>query len=157
MEKCKASFYPLFLSEWSNLDPVLTASPSVETFEKLVIAKIRLAGSSPYGMKNQKGKKLSTKLRVRLSQLNFHKCQHNSRNPTNASYQNSDGVEDIAICCCETLLKSTERLLTGVETVLQANNCLSYSSYGILELLSYGHSSQSFRVNKSILKNDSLI
>ena len=45
--------------------------------------------------------------------------------------------------------ENRQNLVAGVETVLQANDCSSLSTYDILQLLLYGDRSLPFQINKA--------
>ena len=83
-EKFKSSFYPHCLMEWNSLDPETRVSPSENNFKKLLTSKIRPSGKSVFGIYDRKGIAYLTQLRVGLSQLNFHKFQHNFKDTVDA-------------------------------------------------------------------------
>ena len=138
-EKFKSSFYPHCLMEWNSLDPETRVSPSVNNFKKLLTSKIRPSGKSVFGIYDRKGIAYLTQLRVGLSQLNFHKFQHNFKDTVDALCPISDCIEDTEhfLLYCDSFKEPRRDLLADVETVFQANNLNSFSSCNKTELLLY--------------------
>ena len=97
---------------------------------------------------------MEKQLRVGLSQLNFHKFQHNFKDTVDALCPISDGIEDTEhfLLYCDSFKEPRRDLLADVETVFQANNLNSFSSCNKTELLLYGHKSLSFQANRTILE-----
>ena len=123
--------------EWNSLDPETRVSPSVNNFKKLLTSKIRPSGKSVFGIYDRKGIAYLTQLRVGLSQLNFHKFQHNFKDTVDALCPISDGIEDTEhfLLYCDSFKEPRRDLLADVETVFQANNLNSFSSCNKTELI----------------------
>ena len=93
-EKFESSFYPNCLSEWNQLDPEIRLAPSLSIFKTKLLSIIRLPANSVFDIHDPLGLSYLTQLRVSLSKLNFHKFNHNFRDPINPMCLMNDGIED---------------------------------------------------------------
>ena len=69
----KNSFFPSAIIEWNNLDPNLRNSNSISVFKEKILNFIRPSPNSVFDIRNPKGIKLITRLRLDLSHLRKHK------------------------------------------------------------------------------------
>ena len=76
-ERYDNSFFPYCINNWNNLDDSVKLLPSVTSFKKHLNIFIRPKGNSSYGIRDNFGMKLLTKIRVEFSDLRDHRYNHN--------------------------------------------------------------------------------
>ena len=82
-EKFKNSFFPSTISEWNKLDVSIRNYDSFDKFKGALLKFIRPCYNSVFSIRDAKGLKLLTRLRLGLSHLNEHKFNHNFRDTLN--------------------------------------------------------------------------
>ena len=82
-EVFRNSFFPYTVNEWNNLDNIIKSSDSFLMFKKRMLNLMRPRCNKTYGIHNQTGLKLLTRLRLSLSHLNDLKFNHNFRDCIN--------------------------------------------------------------------------
>ena len=75
----KNSFFPSAIIEWNNLDPNLRNSNSISVFKEKILNFIQPSPNSVFDIRNPKGIKLITRLRLGLSHLREYKFKQFSR------------------------------------------------------------------------------
>ena len=93
------SFLPFTVNEWNKLGSDIKNNDSYGIFRKKLLAFIRLAGNSMYGIYDPSGVKLISRLRLGFSHLREHKFRHNF----------ADAVNPLCACFLET--ENTEQQL----------------------------------------------
>ena len=79
----KNYFFPSAIIEWNNLDPNLRNSKSISVFKEKILNFIRPSPNSVFDIRNPKGIKLITRLRLGLSHLREHKFKHSFQDTIN--------------------------------------------------------------------------
>ena len=149
--KYKFSFFPHFVSAWSNLSKLISGSPSLSIFKSRYLKYFNQKQDSIYGVHNPIGLKYLTRLRTGLSHLNTHKYSHKFHDTPNPSCV-CDGISHESIeryllrCpnfenCREKLFRS---LLSRIYIIPFTNSYLSH-------LLLYGCDTFNTSTNKFIL------
>ena len=87
LKNSEFSFYPNCLREWNQLDPEIRLAPSLPIFKTKLLSIIRPPAKSVFGIHDPSG--LSY-----LTQVNFHKFNHNFRDTINPMRPTNDGIED---------------------------------------------------------------
>ena len=72
-DRYENSFYPFTIKAWKNLDDEAKSKPSVQSFKKHLNNFIRPQGHSFFGLRDNYGTKLLTKIRVTFSDLRDHR------------------------------------------------------------------------------------
>ena len=76
-------FFPSVIIEWNNLDSNLRNSKSISVFKEKILNFIRPSPNSVFDIRNPKGIKLITRLRLGLSHLREHKFKHSFQDTIN--------------------------------------------------------------------------
>ena len=76
-ERNENSFYPYAIKRWNELGEDSKFKPSVQSFKKHLYDFVRPFGHSLFGIHDQYGIKLLTKIRVSFSNLREHRFNHN--------------------------------------------------------------------------------
>ena len=76
-ERYANSFFPYCINNWNNLDASVKTLPSISSFKNHLNNFIRPKGYSMYGLNDNLGVKLLTKVRVQFSDLRDHRYNHN--------------------------------------------------------------------------------
>ena len=72
----KIIFFHFAIIQWNKLDPNLRNSKGISVFKKKILNFIRPSPNSVFDIRNPKGIKLITRLRLGLSHQGEHKFEH---------------------------------------------------------------------------------
>ena len=100
-ERYDNSFFPYCINKWNNLDDSVKLLPSVTSFKKHLNIFIRPKGNSFYGIRDNFGMKLLTKIRVEFSDLRDHRYNHNFKceSPTCSCGLEDETSVHYFLCC----------------------------------------------------------
>ena len=101
--ECSAnSFFPYTIKEWNNLSPEIRKSVSHEVFKNLLLKVIRHSPNSLFNVPGSLGIKPLARLRLGLSHLREHKCNHNLQDTINL------------LCSCSLESESTSHFFSAL-------------------------------------------
>ena len=89
----KNYFFPSVIIEWNNLDSNLRNSKSISVFKEKILNFIRPSLNSAFDIRNPKGIKLITRLRLGLSHLREHKFKHSFQDTLNSLFNCGQDIE----------------------------------------------------------------
>ena len=141
--RCRAelfrnSFLPFTVNEWNKLDSDIMNSDSYEMFRKKLLAFIRPAGNSMYGIYDPLGVKLINRLRLGFSHLREHKFRHNladTVNPLCSCTLETENTEHFFLRCQSNLSARTS-LMNELSNISNAINSLN--STDLIRVILYG-------------------
>ena len=146
------SFFPYVISEWNKLDPDIRSLDSFPQFRMSILNIIRPTASSVFLIRDMKGLKLLSRLRLGLSHLNEHKFNHGFRDTINPLCNCSLEIESVSHfflrCLNFTTIRTT--LMNNIYAI--DNSIINLNENSFINLLLYGdESSYNSEVNTQIL------
>ena len=117
-ERYDNSFFPYCIENWNKLDDTVKFLPSLTCFKKHLNSFIRPIGKSFYGVNDNSGIKLLSKIRVEFSDLRDHRYNHNFNCETPIC---SCGLEDETtvhyFLCCPRYQSQRNILLSKISEI----------------------------------------
>ena len=151
-ETFNSSFFPYVISEWNKLDPDIRSLDSFPKFRMSVLNIIRPTASSVFLIRDMKGLKLLSRLRLGLSHLNEHKFNHGFRDTINPLCNCSLEIESVSHFFLRCLNFSTIRTTLMNNIYAIDNSIINLNENSFISLLLYGdESSYNSEVNTQIL------
>ena len=150
--ECSAnSFFPYTIKEWNNSSPEIRKSVSHEVFKNLLLKVIRHSPNSLFNVPGSLGIKPLARLRLGLSHLREHKCNHNLQDTINL------------LCSCSLESESTTHFFPRclnftdlpkclMNELVKTDSCiLTLDQKSFTKLLLYGDGRYDSKTNKSII------
>lgn len=151
-ERFQNSFFPFCLSEWNKLDCHIRDLPSVSAFKKAIYAFFRPVPNLIFGVNDNYGLMLLTRLRVGFSHLKEHKFRHNFQDTTDPFCECRTGdIEDTQHYLLHCPNYSPQRLVLFNDLFNLSVHFSPYKCGMLLRLFLYGLPCLSDSKNKSIL------
>ena len=142
------SFFPFCINKWKNLNDSIKALPSSTQFKKELSGFVRPKGTTYYGVRDNLGVKLLTKIRVSLSDLRVHRC---NRNFNCASPRCSCGMDETPLhyfLCCSRYNTLRGTYLSKISEITGSG--LPYDH--LIQTIMYGSNAFNSVPNESIIK-----
>ena len=143
----KNYFFPSAIIEWNNLDPNLRNSKSISVFKEKILDFIWPSPNSVFDIRNPKGIKLITRLRLGLSHFREHKFKHSFQDTLNP------------LCNCDQDIKSTTHFFLHCPFFINERRTLLSTIRSLdsklLDCTDYGNTSQTSSNNFKII-NESI-
>lgn len=146
------SFFPSCVKIWNGLDSEIRTSTTISQFKKSLISIIRPQKNLMHGITNSHDSALITRLRVRFSDLNEHRFEHNfGRN--NPMCTCNVAVESIAhfFLHCQSYLHHRDILLEELSNIVN-NDVTQLPDDHLCDLLLFGSKTYNTIANKMILQ-----
>ena len=151
----KNYFFPSAIIEWNKIDPNLRNSKSISVFKEKMLNFIRPSPNSVFDIRNPKGIKLITRLRLGLSHLREHKFKHSFQdtiNPLCNCGQNTESATHFFLHC-PFFINEKRTLLSTIRSL--DSKLLDCTDYDLTQTLLLGNTSQTSSNNFKII--DALI
>ena len=147
----KNSFFPSAIIEWNNLDPNLRNSNSISVFKEKILNFIRPSPNSVFDIRNPKGIKLITRLRLGLSHLREHKFKHSFQDTLNPLCNCGQDIESIThfFLHCPFFINERRTLLSTICSL--DSKLLDSNDYDLTQTLLFGNTSQTSSNNFKII------
>ena len=150
------SFYPDSTISWNNLGPEIRKLETLSDFKKKLIKIIKPnQAHSIFKIHDPENLKYIYQLRVGLSQLKFHKKNHNFQDTPSDICECGTGVESTEhfLLICPNFARQRETLISTINPVLNSKNqyLSSLDNAAKVKLLLYGTEHLDFSENKAIL------
>ena len=146
-----ALFFPSTTIEWNNLAPDLSNSDSYSAFEKNILNFIRPSPNSRFNCYNPKALKFSTRLRLGLSHLRYHKFKHNfqdSLNPLCNCGLNAESTSHYLLHC-PLFADERETFLSNIKSI--NHKFLEQNDSTLAQTLLFGDPASSVETNTLVL------
>ena len=147
----KILFFPSAIIEWNNLDPNLRNSKSISVFKEKILNFIRPSPNSVFDIRNPKGIKLITRLRLGLSHLREHKFKHSFQDTLNPLCNCGQDIESTAhfFLHCPFFINERRTLLSTIRSL--DRKLLDSTNYNLTQTLLFGNISQTSSNNFKII------
>ena len=147
----KKNFFPSAINEWNNLDPNLRSSKSISVFKEKILNFIRPSPNSVFDIRNPKGIKLITRLRLGLSHLREHKFKHSFQDTLNPLCNCGQDIESTThfFLHCPFFINERRTLLSTIRSL--DSKLLDCTDYDITQTLLFGNTSQTSSNNFKII------
>ena len=151
-ERYGNSFFPYCIENWSKLDNSVKILPSLTCFKKHLDSFIRPKGNVFYGINDNSGIELLTKIRVAFSDLRDHRYTHNfnCNSPICAC-----GMEDETsvhyFLCCPRYQSQRNILLSKISEIIGSDVTILPNDH-LNKILMYGSNVYSLICNKLIIE-----
>jgi hypothetical protein len=146
------SFFPYCIENWNKLDDSVKLLPSVTSFKKHLNSFIRPIGSNCYGIRDNFGIKLLTKIRVEFSDLRDHRYNHNFNCESPICFC---GLEDETsvhyILCCPRYQAQRTILLSKISEIMGSDATVLPKDH-LNHILIYGSNVFNLISNKLIIE-----
>ena len=131
----KNSFFPSAIIEWNNLDPNLRNSNSISVFKEKILNFIRPSPNSVFDIRNPKGIKLITRLRLGLSHLREHKFKHSFQDTLNPLCNCGQDIESTThfFLHCPFFINERRTLLSTMHSF--DSKLLDSTDYDLIQML----------------------
>ena len=146
------SFFPDFLSEWSQLSPEIQNSESIVVFKSKLLSFIRPSKRSIFIVNDPEGVKYLARLRLRFSQLNKYKFTHGFLDTLNPLCNCSLELEDNEHFFLRCLNFENDRRTLFIEMSSINSSFKNLPCHLNIELLLFGDTKLSAINNNLILK-----
>ena len=147
----KILFFPSAIIEWNNLDPNLRNSKSISVFKEKILNFIRPSPNSVFDIRNPKGIKLITRLRLGLSHLREHKFKHSFQDTLNPLCNCGQDIESTThfFLHCPFFFNERRTLLSIIRSL--DSKLLDFANYDVTKTLLFGKTSQTSSNNFKII------
>ena len=137
-ERYDNSFFPFCIYNWNNLDDAIKSQPSLSRFKNDITTFVRPKGTSFYGIRDNFGIKLLTKIRVSFSDLRDHRYNHNFNcaSPM-CSCGNDDETPTHYFLCCPRYNTLRTTYLSKISEIIGSNVSVLPNDH-LIQTLMYG-------------------
>ena len=144
-------FLPSAITERNNLDPNLRNSKSISVFKKKILNFIRPSPNSVFDIRNPKGIKLITRLRLGLSHLREHKFKHSFQDTINPLCNCDQDIESAThfFFDCPLFINERRTLLSTRRSL--DSKLLDCTNYDLTQTLPFGNTQQTSSNNFKII------
>ena len=153
---CKNYFFPSAIIEWNNLDPNLSNSDSISVFKEKILNFIRSSPNSVFDIRNSKGFKLITRLRLGLSHLREHKFKHSSQDTIKPLCNCHQDIESTThfFLHCPFYINERRTLLSTIRSFdSKLFDFTDFTDYDVTQTLLFGNTSKTSSNNFKIINS----
>ena len=147
----KNYFFPSAIIEWNKIDSNLRNSKSISVFKEKILNFIRPSPNSVFDIRNPKGIKLITRLRLGLSHLREHKFKHSFQDTLNPLCNCGQDIESTThfFLHCPFFINERRTLLSTIRSL--DSKLLDFTDYDLTQTLLFGNTSQTSSSNFKII------
>jgi len=146
------SFFPYCIINWNKLDLAVKNLPSISSFKNHLNTFIRPKGSSLYGIDDNLGVKLLTKIRVQFSDLRDHRYNHNFNCLSSVCSCGSGDETSLHFFLCCPLFMMLRTILLGKISDIIGSDISVLPHNHLLHILIFGSNVYNKICNKLILE-----
>ena len=147
----KTYFFPSAIMKWNNFDANLRNSKTISVFKEKILNFIRPSPDSVFDIRNPKGIKPITRLRLGLSHLRQYKFKHSFQDTINPLCNCGQDIESAThfFLHCPFFINERRTLLSTIRSL--DSKLLDFTDYDLTQTLLFGNTSRTSSNNFKII------